>query len=168
MAVVTDNGVNMVKAVNDIFGSHRHLPCFAHTLNLVCTEIIDGDPIIKTLCDKIKNLVTFFKQSVCVADELRKYENLKLIQCVSTRWNFTYYMLERFIILSESVSSVLLKFPKSPAMLTASELQLVKEVVLVMGPLESATRDISDDLYVTASKVIINCLNKLSEKNRVS
>lgn len=36
VAVVTDNGANVVKAVHDTFTKNKHVPCFAHTLNLVC------------------------------------------------------------------------------------------------------------------------------------
>lgn len=35
LTVVTDNDSAMTKAVVDNFGINRHLPCFAHTINLV-------------------------------------------------------------------------------------------------------------------------------------
>lgn len=162
VAVVTDNAANIVKAVNDIFGKNKHLPCFAHTLNLVATTLLKENREIEAFCDKVKALVTFFKQSVIAADELRKYEQKKLIQCVPTRWNSVYYMLERFIELSEGISLVLLKFPKAPPMLSASELQLAREIIQVLSPIEAATKEICGESYVTGSKVIplINCLKK--------
>jgi len=52
------------------------------------------DNEIETFCEKIKRLITFFKQSVVATDELRKYETKKLIQSVPTRWNSVYYMLQ--------------------------------------------------------------------------
>lgn len=102
------------------------------------TQIIDGNEEIKTLCEKVKTLVTFFKYSVAAIDELRKFEDLKLIQNVGTKWNSTYYMLERFITLSERIGSILLKYPKTPTMLSASDLQLAREIILVLKPLEIA------------------------------
>lgn len=164
IAVVTDNGANILKAVTDTFGKHKHLSCFAHTLNLVASNIIDKEPTVHAMCDKVKTLVTFFKHSVVAADELRKYTEKKLIQSVPTRWNSTYFMLDRFIELSESVGAVLLKFPKSPSMLSASELQLARETVQVLKPVEAASKEACGQTYVTASKVIplINCLkNKI-------
>lgn len=160
-AIVTDNGANIVKAVIQSFGSGKHLPCFAHTLNLVAMQVIDGNEEIKTLCEKVKTLIAFFKHSVAATDELRKFENLKLIQSVATRWNSTYYMLEHFITLSERIGSILLKYPKAPSMLSASDLQLAKEIVLVLRPLEVTTKEICGETYITASKIIplINCLN---------
>lgn len=162
VAVVTDNGANIVKAVNDIFGKSKHLPCFAHTLNLVATTLLKNNDEVETFCDKVKALVTFFKQSVIAADELRKHETKKLIQCVPTRWNSVYYMLERFVELSGGVSLALLNFPKAPPMLSASELQLAKEIIQVMSPVEAATKEICGENYVTGSKVIplSNCIKK--------
>ena len=39
---VTDNGANMVKAIVDTFGKNRHIPCFAHTLNLICENSLEN------------------------------------------------------------------------------------------------------------------------------
>ncbi|XP_017485535.1 PREDICTED: zinc finger BED domain-containing protein 4-like [Rhagoletis zephyria] len=39
-AVITDNAANMVKAIDLAFGKKKHIPCFAHTLNLVAESAI--------------------------------------------------------------------------------------------------------------------------------
>lgn len=81
-AVVTDNAANMVKAVEIAFGKRKHIPCFAHTLNLVAQHIL-GIPELQLILTKVKN-VTFFKQSCMASDELRKSvkAETKLIQDV--------------------------------------------------------------------------------------
>lgn len=64
MSVITDNGANIVKAVSDNFGKHKHLPCFAHTLNLIATKPFDEKKEThdtKKLVSSIKNIVTFLK-----------------------------------------------------------------------------------------------------------
>ncbi|CAH1106969.1 unnamed protein product [Psylliodes chrysocephalus] len=40
VAVVTDNAANIFKAVYDKFEKVKHVPCFAHTLNLLCENSI--------------------------------------------------------------------------------------------------------------------------------
>jgi len=164
VAIVSDNATNIKKAIIEAFGTDKHLPCFAHTLNLVPTKIIDEDDVVKNFCAKIKDIVTYFKKSVIAADQLRLHSNLKLIQSVDTRWNSTYSMLERFIQLSEKINCIILQCPTAPPMLTASELQAAKEFVQLLKPFEDATNIICGKYYLTASKVIpiVNILkNKL-------
>lgn len=112
-AVVTDNANNMSKAVCDTFGNNKQLSCFEHSLNLVTDTVINNNSDLKELV-KVKSIVTYFKQSVKAADELRKAQPvqtpLKLIQEVSTRWNSMYYMLERFIRLLDHVIRGTTKF----------------------------------------------------------
>jgi len=164
VVIVSDNAANIKKAIIEAFGADKHLPCFAHTLNLVPAKIIDEDDVVKDFCAKIKNIVTYFKKSVIAADQLRFHSNLKLIQSVDTRWNSTYSMLERFIQLSEKISCIILQCLTAPPMLTASELQAAKEFVQLLKPFEDATNIICGEYYLTASKVIpiVNILkNKL-------
>lgn len=168
-AVVTDNGANIVKAVSDVFGKNKHLPCFAHTLDLVASKITDHVQSVKDIIEKIRAIVTYFKQSVAASDLLRKAQDsqtpLRLIQSVPTRWNSKYYMLERFLKLYEFVAAILIKNPKSPEMITALELKKVKEVLNILGPIEAVSREMCGEKYLTASKVIpiINCLCKQLE-----
>lgn len=162
--VVTDGGANIVKAVCVLFDKSKHLHCFAHMLNLVATQslAING---IETICNKVKSIITFFKHSVSAYDDLRKLTSLKLIQSVITRWNSTYIMLERFVTLYEQVVSVLLKYPKSPSILSAAEIEIIKDIVVIMRPFFTVTKEISGNSSVTASKVIplVNCLKKKVE-----
>lgn len=152
--VVSDNAANIKKAITDAFGTEKHLPCFAHTLNLIPSTIIKEDIIVNDFCKKIKNIITYFKHSVIAADKLRAHSSLKLIQSVETRWNSTYNMLVRFIELADKISVILLQQPTAPIMLTASELQATKEFVHLLKPFDEATTIICGEHYLTGSKVI--------------
>jgi len=61
-------------------------------------------------------------------------------------------MLQRFVELSEGVTLALLKFPKALPMLSASELQLARDIIEVMSPLEAITKEICGEHHVTGSK----------------
>lgn len=154
VAFVSDNAANIKKAIVDGFGLDKHLACFAHTLNLVPSTIIENDKAVAAVCKKVKSIVTYFKKSVAAADQLRAHSNLKLIQSVETRWNSTHAMLARFIELSDKVGSILLQSPTAPAMLSASELQTVKEFVKLLKPFEDATKIVCGEFFLTGSKVI--------------
>lgn len=108
-AIVTDNGANNVKACELLVDKNKHLPCFAHTLNLVATKICQLESCA-LLVSSLKSIVTYFKQSVSVAGELRKVSNLKLLASVPTRWNSTFFfMLERFLAIRNEIGTILLK-----------------------------------------------------------
>ena len=74
----------------------KHLPCLAHTLNLIVCEARKKDEALSTLQEKCRKVVTFFKQSNLAHSKLSqlqlelKGEERKLIQDVCTRWNSTY------------------------------------------------------------------------------
>lgn len=160
-AVVTDNAANMVKAVEIAFGKKKHIPCFAHTLNLVAQNILQI-PELQNILLKIKSIVTFFKQSCVASDELRKSvkAETKLIQDVPTRWNSTYYMIQRFLELKSTVSDILICHKTAPPMLTGLELNIASSLLNILRPLEAATKEISGDKYCTGSKVIplVRCM----------
>lgn len=124
--VVTDAGANIIKAVELVFGKKYHIPCFANMLNLVAQKSIKKTDGLLNLINSVKKIVTWFKQVirkyVIASDELRKESDLKLIQEVSTRWNLTFYMIERFLKLRPAVNTIINWHASAPPMLTAREI----------------------------------------------
>lgn len=160
-AVVTDNAANMVKAIELAFGKKKHIPCFAHTLNLVAEGTMACSEW-QNIVSKIKSIITWFKQSCIASDELRKATpaETKLIQSVPTRWNSTYYMVQRFLELRTVINDIIFRHATAPPMLSGSEISIASSVLLILRPLEVATKEISGDKYCTTSKIIplVRCI----------
>lgn len=101
----------MCKAVDLLFGNKRHIHCFAHQLNLIAEKAIRPITAFQDMIKSIKDIVTWFKQSVVAADELRKAQadqiEKKLVQMVPTRWNSSYHMVCRFLELREELNAIL-------------------------------------------------------------
>ncbi|XP_039287793.1 E3 SUMO-protein ligase ZBED1-like [Nilaparvata lugens] len=176
--IVTDNGANIVAAAKRFAGERSQLPCFAHTLNLVLETATDHDSI-KEIIKKVREIVKWVKNSVNISDKLREIQVnsgiaegavKKLILDVKTRWNSTYYMLERFIEMLKIVSEILLEKTTGPEMLTSTEIDVIKQLISLFKPFEFATREVSGENFVTISKVvpIVSCLVSQLDKFKTS
>lgn len=158
IAVVTDGGSNMIKAVELAFDKKRHTYCFAHLLNLLVQKSIESLPQLKSLLEQVKTIVSWFRSSVIGSDELRKRTvnstEKTLIQSVSTRWNSTYYMVERFLALREIVSSIINFNTTAPPMIRAKDVEFLQDFVLLFKPIEVATKEACGEKFVTSSMII--------------
>ncbi|XP_037554863.2 zinc finger BED domain-containing protein 4-like [Dermacentor silvarum] len=133
----------------------------------------DGTPLVnlRPLLTKVKRIVRFFRTSdvasrtlmeLQLQDGKQEPDALKLIQEVRTRWNSCYYMLERFLQLSEPVSRVLLHLlrergatrRKPPNLISGDQLDVLGEVKDLLKPLEEATLMVSKGRSVTLGDVI--------------
>lgn len=157
-AIITDGAANIGNAVESIFGKKIHLHCFAHQINLIAERAVGSCEPLTELLKKMKQIITWFKQSVNASDELRKAQDSdnvkKLIQEVSTRWNSTYYSISRFLELRDIINQIVNRHPSAPAMINAREAEDLKEVQEILLPLEAATKQLSGEKYTTSSIVI--------------
>lgn len=162
--VVSDNGANVVKAIKEILGL-KHFGCFAHTLNLI---VEDALKYCKEKIDKVRRIVTHYKKSTLSAERLAKYQlhqNTQpkhLIQDVDTRWNSTFYMLNRFVELKQAVLSTMALIDRDLPQITAEDWIIFEELIVVLRPFEELTRSMSGEKYLTASSIIVmtRCLKE--------
>lgn len=154
---VSDNATNIKNALGSL--QLKHLGCFAHTLNLVVQSALTLE---NELIDKVKTIVTYFRRSTVANNKLKSYQinngidkPKKLLQDVQTRWNSTYYMLNRFIELENPIRGTLGLLDKAPQTLNSDEWSIIKELCTVLRPFEEATRAVSGESYMTASIVIV-------------
>ena len=156
--VVTDNANNIVAAVKK--NKWNHLPCFAHTLNLIISNSLHDVPEISVIIQSVKNVVSYFNISSLAAEKLNEIQtrlnidNHKLIQQVEMRWNSVFYMLEQIIEQEEAVCTTLCLLDKSELLISTATIEVIKEAVEILRPFEEVTREVSSDKYISASKII--------------
>nr|CAI5847648.1 unnamed protein product [Callosobruchus analis] len=145
LLAVSDNASNIKNAITKQLG-WNHLGCFAHTINLIFKDAL-SDPAVGNLLSKVRTVVGHFKRSSISTQKFIDYqkqtnpetEALKLIQDVPTRWNSTFYMLERFTNTTAILNNNI-------PVRTAHKWQICKELC--------TTKTISGENYVTGSFVI--------------
>ncbi|ALC44430.1 maker722 [Drosophila busckii] len=165
--LTTDNAKNMKAASNLLLGVGHHVPCFAHTINLVVDNTVKDIKCFSTVLDKVKRIVTYFKHSPAAMDVLRKLQSDEgvpegcirtLTQNIDTRWNSCLDMLISFIDLENTVAIALINRSKStkilPEMLSTSELDICRDFCELLKPFKEATERVSGESYVTVSLVV--------------
>ena len=98
-AVVSDNARNMIKAMDD--SDLRGIRCVAHTLQLAVNEGVLSQRSIVDIVSTGRKIVGHFKHSPLAYPRLQAIQEQfgmypkRFQQDVSTRWNSTFYMLQR-------------------------------------------------------------------------
>ncbi|XP_037958832.1 zinc finger BED domain-containing protein 4-like [Teleopsis dalmanni] len=155
-AVTTDNAANIIRAVT--LCGWCHVPCFAHTLNLIIQK---GLKNIEHIRLKSKNIAEYFNRSTLANTKLQAQQKLSLNSTVlklkndcPTRWNSTCYMFDRIIKITEAISATIgiLRIPLEA--LTENDCCIIKEILNILKPFEQITTEMSSENNVTLSKVI--------------
>lgn len=156
---VTDNAANMKAAIRLI--NYEHLPCIAHTLNLVVRAGLQ-DCGLEELIKKIKAIVGHFHKSsiaakklIAMQEQLRPNQKpLKLKIDVVTRWNSTLDMIERICLLQEPLEASLGILHNPVENLSEGEWQTLPEIIKILKPFKQLTEEISSEEKVTISMVL--------------
>ncbi|GBP74455.1 Zinc finger BED domain-containing protein 1 [Eumeta japonica] len=145
---VRDSGSNMKRAMK--LGDIPDVSCTIHQLQLCVRTLLDCDEEIKALLSKCKKISTHFNHSQIAQTELHKIQKeqfnqecLSVIQECSTRWNSTFYMLERMIRIQDSLCLYACKHNISQ--LSPEERLQLKKIVTILQPFEKITRNMSDN-----------------------
>lgn len=155
-AVITDNAANVVAVVR--MTTWRHFPCFAHTLNLIVQDSLKS---IEPQLRKDKTIVEYFKRSSSALAKLREMQiqlncpGLKLKQDCPTRWNSTYDMLERILLLKNAVVSTLAIGNPGINSLQMDDWTIIEYSLNVFKIFDEITKEVSAEKFVTFSKIIV-------------
>ncbi|XP_076296265.1 E3 SUMO-protein ligase ZBED1-like [Lasioglossum baleicum] len=158
VAVVTDNAANMRSAVRRL--GYLHLPCTAHTLNLVVNDSVTAIPEIASLLKTCRSLITHFKSSVTAADKLRDFQTqmglntLKLKQDIHTRWNSSLIMLERLLAVKIPLCATVASLMNCPTSPNAQQWKTIQDIIPLLKPIEYVSSELGGEKYVTASTIM--------------
>lgn len=179
VALVHDNGSNMVAAANKLSALHgwASVRCAAHTLQLVINAALKCEAITETLT-AARKVVEHFKRSVIATSLLHEKQHQmsipenQLVQDVSTRWNSSLYMTQRLLQQRWPVSAVLNELQvenrkKTLCKLSDAQWEMLEALESVLTPFETATVFVSGESYVTVSSVskIVMSLSKKMQRS---
>lgn len=168
VTIVTDNASSMKKAVKDFLNKRNHF-CVAHTINLAVKDCIQTEseafPHLKNgavleVISKSRAIVTHFKQSIKSSNALREMQSqmnldvIKLKQDVQTRWNSSFYMLQRLLRTKVPLSATLPLLTSPPPSLNAEDWLIIEDCVALLQPMEKVTSVLSGESYPTLSCII--------------
>jgi len=153
---ISDNASNITAAISSN-KNWKHIPCLAHSINLIAQCGLEE---IKEIHKKLKKIVEHFKRSSQAAAKLKNtqiqmnYPVLKLKQDVITRWNSTYDMFNRCLETKDPLVSTLAMIGNTE-MLTASDFNLMDYYCKLLKPFKEVTIELSSEKGVSISKVIV-------------
>ncbi|XP_070409529.1 zinc finger BED domain-containing protein 4-like [Nothobranchius furzeri] len=145
--VVSDNAANMVKALSE-FG---HIRCMSHTLHLVVIKALEQDRIVASLLSKARSISGYIHRSSKANNRLHELQtqlNLPqhtLITDIKTRWNYTFYMLQRLVEQCRAVQIMTQEsnMGRTPTVIYPNEWGLASDMLTLLSPFEEVTRALS-------------------------
>ena len=131
---------------------------------------------LQDIIKKCRKISTYFNHSSKASNKLTEFQtqngfpNHKLKQQVETRWNSTFFMLERYLEQRKVVSMTLEWFDKGELNLDTEEVKEIELAVESLRPFEEVTTDISAEKQPTLSKIgpIIQDIIESLEQNQQS
>ncbi|XP_065642244.1 zinc finger BED domain-containing protein 4-like [Hydra vulgaris] len=151
--VLSDNAANMKLAIKEAGLEKNSLSCVIHTLQLCITDkLFKQQTIVNDLIAKSRKIVTHFHHSSSFMDmqhEIQQQLKLpqhSLIQDVVTRWNSTFYMLERLVEQKTSLTLFFIRNQKCNASnLNEDQWLLAETLILVLKHFEVPTLEMSEN-----------------------
>ena len=149
--VTTDTASNMIKMMEYLPIHFLHGGCLNHVLQLVIKDELLEKPSIKSLVKTCRHICTFSNQSIPMSQYIvdKQMEAGKeqrfchhLLQDVVTRWNSTFLMIQRFLLLQPVIRALLLDQDwqkKLDVNLSNNDWNLMEKVVKILEVFYEAT-----------------------------
>ncbi|XP_072762595.1 zinc finger BED domain-containing protein 4-like [Anoplolepis gracilipes] len=165
LCIIRDSGSNMKKSMSLLHV--KDIDCTAHQIQLIVKDGINAQEMIVDLIKKRKKIAMHFHHSNTAQDELKALHEkldqpkLHVLQDCSTRWNSTFYMIQRILQTKDSLCLYASSNHKIPQ-LTSHDWVVLEKLIYLLKPFEEITRELSS-ANVSISSVIplISSLKKI-------
>lgn len=173
--LVHDSGANMIKGVRDAgYDSGR---CFVHSLQRAIEESLKSQPEVLQIVAAARRIVTHFNHSGLAEQKLKSIQeelnlpNHQLVQDVSTRWNSTYYLMERLLEQKRAVSLYITDH-ETLNNLTHAQWELMEQCIKLLKPFEEITKITSSGISCVSEVIphavtLLKYLGKAETAERV-
>ena len=155
--LIRDNAANIrLGAELSNFNSES---CFIHTLQLALNDGIFSQRIVRDIISNSRKIVGHFNHSPLACSRLQDIQNKldlpqhKLIQDVTTRWNSTFYMLERLVEQRRAIG-MYASDHYGITSLSIYQWQLTENILRLLQPFEEVTKRFSSN-SACISEVIV-------------
>lgn len=172
VGLVHDEAANMMAAGRQLEEGEgwANVACGAHRIQTVVRHAVGEVREVETLLAASRRLVSHFHHSSKSTEELLKEQSgpspLKSVQDGPTRWNSSYYMLDRLLKLKLAVTAVLDRSEKRDIRqlnLKDHQWELAIDIVRLLAPFEQVTDVLGGEKYV-ASSLLLPLVHKLEKK----
>nr|XP_012224904.1 PREDICTED: zinc finger BED domain-containing protein 4-like [Linepithema humile] len=156
--IIRDSGANIKKATKNL--DIQNESCFIHTLQLVVTEALKSQRTVNDLIAVSRKIVTHFNHSPAACYKLKAIQRelnmptLKLVQDVQTRWNSTFYMLQRLFELKRAISIFTIE-TEAIVNLSSHQWSLLENCLKLLQPFEEITKEISSSESIISEVIPI-------------
>lgn len=122
-----------------------------------CDQTIPSVDIILRKCRKITGFFNSSPKNTAALKKELQARNLpfrSLLQAVVTRWNSSYFMLERIQQNLDCINIILTRVKNDVPLLTPDEVAAIPDMLTCLKPFVEATKDLSGACYTTISLLI--------------
>ncbi|XP_022823853.1 zinc finger BED domain-containing protein 4-like [Spodoptera litura] len=162
--MIRDEGSNMKRAMR--LAKFQDLDCAIHMMQLAIRSCLNSQENIKGTKQKCKKISMHFNHSTIAQTQLHKIQdrlnqpNLKVFQDCVTRWNSTFYMLDRFLKVKDALSLYI--NDSEIDLILPEEWKIIECLVDLLKPFEEATRELSSSQTLISS--VISIIRMLTQK----